>query len=143
MTDEKQGRQSWADSAIIDEMLDSVRTIAVIGLSDKPHRASNGVARTLIEHGYRIVGVNPTIKEALGSICYPTLEDIPEPVDMVDVFRRPDEIGGIITEVIRLKIPYVWLQEGVVNYDAARRAHDAGIKVVMDKCIAKEIFSRI
>ncbi|MFH1862037.1 MAG: CoA-binding protein [bacterium] len=133
---------SWASSKIINEILEEARTVAVVGLSDDPGRPSNSVARTLIQNGYRVVGINPNVDEVLGSICYPTLESVPESIDLVDVFRKPEAIDGLVDEVIRLGIPYLWFQEGVVNPDAALKARDAGVKVIMDRCIAKELARR-
>jgi len=129
---------SWSDPRLIREILTEVRSIAVVGISDHPSRPSFGVARYLIEHGYRVVGVNPKLEDVLGDICYPTLSSIPEPIDLVDVFRQPDAVNGIVDEVIKLHIPYLWLQEGVVQVEAAKRAQEAGVKVIMDHCIMKE-----
>jgi predicted CoA-binding protein len=127
---------------IIDVILGKARTIAVVGLSDNPSRPSNSVARTLITSGYRVIGVNPNVDEVLGSASFPSLAMIPEKLDLVDVFRRSDAIDPIVDEVIHLNIPYLWLQEGVINEAAAARARQAGIKVVMDRCIAKELNKR-
>ncbi len=129
---------SWSDPRLIREILTEVRSIAVVGISDNPSRPSFGVARYLIENGYRVVGVNPKLEDVLGDICYPTLSSIPEPIDLVDVFRQPDAVNGIVDEVIKLHIPYLWLQEGVVQIEAAKRAQEAGVKVIMDHCIMKE-----
>jgi len=129
---------SWSDPRLIREILAEVRSIAVIGISDNASRPSFGVARYLIENGYRVVGVNPKLEDILGDICYPTLSSIPEPIDLVDVFRQPDAVDGIVDEVIKLHIPYLWLQEGVVQVEAAKRAQEAGVKVIMDQCIMKE-----
>ena len=129
---------SWSDPRLIREILTEVRSIAVIGISDDPSRPSFGVARYLIENGYRVIGVNPKLEDILGDICYPTLASIPEPIDLVDVFRQPDAVNGIVDEVIKLHIPYLWLQEGVVQVEAAKRAQEAGVRVIMDHCIMKE-----
>jgi predicted CoA-binding protein len=129
---------SWSDPRIIREILSEVRTIAVVGLSDDPSRPSFEVARYLIENGYRVVGVNPHLEDVLGDICYPSLSSIPEPIDLVDVFRKPEVVPLIVDEVTKLKIPYLWLQEGVVHPEAAKRAQELGIKVIMDHCIMKE-----
>ena len=129
---------SWSDPRLIREILTEVRSIAVIGLSDNPSRPSFGVARYLIENGYRVIGVNPKLEDVLGDICYPTLSSIPEPIDLVNVFRQPDAVNGIVDEVIKLHIPYLWLQEGVVQVEAAKRAQEAGVKVIMDHCIMHE-----
>ena len=128
----------WSDPRLIREILTEIRSIAVIGISDNPSRPSFGVARYLIEHGYRVVGVNPKLDDVLGDICYPTLSRIPEPIDLVNVFRKSDAVDAIVDEVIKLHIPYLWLQEGVVQVEAAKRAQEAGVRVIMDHCIMKE-----
>ena len=135
-------KDPWSNPRIIEEILGEARTVAVVGLSDKPHRPSFGVARFLIESGYRVVGVNPNVDEVLGTICYPSLGDVPEPIDAVDVFRRSEVVDTLVDEVIKLRIPYLWLQEGVVNPEAAQRAFSAGVKVVMDRCMAKALSQR-
>lgn len=134
--------EPWSNPHIIGEILNRSRSVAVVGLSDKPERPSFGVARSLIENGYRVLGVNPSLEEVLGAICYPTLSDIPERIDAVDVFRKPEAVDSLVDEVIKLRIPYLWLQEGVVNVEAAEKALSAGIKVVMDRCMAKELARR-
>lgn len=124
------------------ELLSRVKTIAVVGLSESPMRPSHGVSAYMQAAGYRIVPVNPKIKEALGETAYPSLLDIPvalrEKIDLVDVFRRPEFVDEIVEQTIELKIPGIWLQEGVVNERAAKRAREAGIFVVMDLCVLKE-----
>lgn len=132
----------WSDPRLIRRILLEARTVAVVGISDKPNRPSYGVARFLIENGYRVIGVNPNVDEVLGTLCYPSLSDIPEPVDVVDVFRNKKSVNPIVNELIKLRIPYLWLQEGVVDIEAAQRAKDAGIKVIMDRCMAKELSLR-
>lgn len=122
----------------IDELLRTARTIAVIGLSSSPIRPSYGVAAYLQHHGYRIIPVNPNIKGALGEKAYAKLSEVPDKIDIVDVFRRPDAVPPIVDEAIKLKIPAIWLQETVVHEEAARKARAAGIKVIMDRCILKE-----
>jgi len=116
----------------------SVRTIAVVGLSDDPSRPSNGVAAYLQRAGYRIIPVNPSVPEILGEKCYATLRDIPDAVDLVDVFRKPEAVGPIAADAIAIGAKYLWLQEGVINVDAADSALQAGLQVVMDKCMLKE-----
>ena len=130
---------AWASPSIIREILEEARTVAIVGISDNPSRPSFSVARFLIENGYRVVGVNPKVDEVLGTICYPSLTDVPEPIDVVDVFRKSEAVNGLISHMIKLRIPYLWLQEGVVDNKAADRASEAGIKVVMDRCIAQEL----
>jgi predicted CoA-binding protein len=125
----------------IDEMLAKTKTIAVVGLSKNPGRASFGVSHYMQRNGYKIIPVNPQCKEVLGEISYPSLDDAVEAVgkiDMVDVFRSPGFVPEIVKDVIRLKIPYLWLQEGVVHDEAAGWAEAAGVKVVMDRCLYKE-----
>jgi predicted CoA-binding protein len=124
--------------ASIPEILKSTRTIAVVGLSDSPMRASNGVATYLQRAGYRIIPVNPNVTEVLGEKSYARLEDIPETVDLIDVFRRPEFVPEIVESAIRIGAKAVWMQEGVVHEAAAERARRAGLAVVMDKCTLKE-----
>lgn len=122
----------------IRELLIKAKTIAVIGLSSNPMRASFGVSEYMQRKGYRIVPVNPNEHTVLGEKSYATLADVPEKIDLVDVFRRSEYVSEIVDEVIRLKIPALWLQEGVVDHSAAKKARDADVFVVMDKCIFKE-----
>jgi len=122
----------------IGRLLQKSKTIAVVGLSDSPLRPSYGVAAYMQTHGYRIIPVNPAIKGALGEKAVASLSDIKEKIDIVDVFRRPDFVPEVVDEAIRLKIPAVWLQEDVVHEQAAEKARQAGIFVVMDRCILKE-----
>jgi len=124
--------------SVEEQILSSSRVVAVVGLSSKPHRPSYRVASYLKEQGYKIIPVNPTEKEILGEVSYPALASIPEPVDVVDIFRRPEEVPPIIEEAIRIGAKAVWMQEGVINEEAAARARQAGLKVVMDKCMFKE-----
>ena len=120
------------------ELLSRVRTIAVVGLSNSPLRPSHGVSVYMQSQGYRIIPINPQIQESLGQPAYPTLLDVPEKIDLVDVFRRPEFVDEIVDQAIELKIPAIWLQEDVINEPAAERAKKAGIFVVMDRCILKE-----
>jgi hypothetical protein len=122
----------------IHELLSRIKTIAVVGLSDSPLRPSHGVSAYMQLHGYRIVPVNPHITEALGETSYPSLADVPEKIDLVDVFRRSEYVDDIVQQAIQLKIPAIWLQEGVINEGAAETARKAGMFVVMDRCILKE-----
>ena len=119
-------------------LLRSARTIAIVGLSDKPHRDSYRVAAYLQGCGYRIIPVNPNITEVLGAKAYPSLKDVPEPIDIVDVFRRPDAVPEIIDDAIAVNARAVWMQLGVTNQAAAATARAAGLQVVMDKCIKIE-----
>ena len=120
------------------EMLRAARTIAVVGLSSKRLRPSYGVAAYMQQHGYRIIPVNPSETEVLGEKAYATLSDVPEKIDIVDVFRHSDAVPEVADEAIRLGVPYLWLQEDVIHEKAAERAREAGMKVVMDRCISKE-----
>ncbi len=122
----------------IHDILRDAKTIAVVGLSSSPLRPSYGVAAYMQHHGYRIIPVNPTIKGALGEKAYATLADVPEKIDIVDVFRRPEAVPEVVDAAIQLKVPVIWMQEDVVHEEAAAKARKAGIKVVMDKCILKE-----
>jgi uncharacterized protein len=122
----------------ITDILKGSKTIAVIGLSDNPFRPSHGVSEYMQSHGYRIIPVHPTAETVLGEKVYRNLSEIPDKIDIVDVFRRPDAVPAIVDEVIALKLPVLWLQETVVHEEAAQKARKAGIKVVMDLCILKE-----
>jgi len=122
----------------IHDILKDAKVIAVVGLSSSPLRPSYGVAAYMQHHGYRIIPVNPTIKGALGEKAYATLSDVPEKIDIVDVFRRSDAVPGVVDEAIKLKVPAIWMQEDVVDEESAKKARKHGIKVVMDKCILKE-----
>ena len=115
-----------------------MRTIAVVGVSPKPERASHDVARYLLDQGYKIIPVNPVQEEILGLKCYPNLSAIPEPVDLVDVFRRPEHCPPIAEEAVTIGAKALWLQLGIANDDAARLASDGGLLVVMDRCIKIE-----
>ncbi|SRR5208337_3258807 len=129
-------------SDLIYELLSRAKTIAVVGLSDSPLRPSHGVSAYMQAAGYKIIPVNPRIAEALGEKSYRSLLEIPlelaKKIDLVDVFRRPEYVDEIVEQVIRLKIPAIWLQEDVINERAAEKARKAGIFVVMDRCILKE-----
>jgi len=120
------------------DLLRSARTIAVVGLSDKRYRPSHGVARYMQRAGYRIIPVNPLVPEILGEKCYPDLESVPEPVDIVDIFRRSEYVPAIVESAIRIGAKAVWMQEGVIHEEAAARAREAGLTVVMDRCLLKE-----
>lgn len=115
-------------------LFENVRTIAVVGCSPKPERPGHYVAKYLQELGYRVIPVNPGQTEILGEKCYASLRDIPEPVDMVDCFRRAEDIPPIVEDAIAVGAKYLWMQLGIVNDAAAQRAMAAGIEVVMDRC---------
>lgn len=119
-------------------LLRRVGTIAVVGLSPSPVRPSHGVARALQGFGYRIIPVNPTVVEVLGEKACPSLRDLPEPVDLVDVFRESSHVAGIVDDCIAMKLPALWLQEGVIDEAAALRARAAGLTVVMDRCLYRD-----
>jgi predicted CoA-binding protein len=127
-----------ADMEEIEEILKESRTVAVVGLSAKPDRPSHKVAKYLQAHGYRIIPVNPNGGEVLGEKVYTTLSSITEKVDIVDIFRRSEEVLPVVEEAIRIGARAVWMQENIVNEEAAQRARDAGLKVVMDRCLKKE-----
>ena len=119
-------------------ILGEARTIVVVGLSARRFRPSHGVAEYLQRAGYRIIPVNPKIAEVLGERSYASLDEVPEPVDIVDIFRRPEHVPAIVEAAIRKGAKTIWMQEGVVHEDAARRAESAGLAVIMDRCILKE-----
>ena len=121
-----------------DALLRDSRVIAVVGLSASPYRPSYGVSEYMQSHGYRIIPVNPNIAESLGERAYPDLGSIPEKVDIVNVFRRSEFVPPIVDAAIRIGARAVWMQEGVVHQSAADRAREAGLIVVMDRCILKE-----
>lgn len=124
--------------AEVRELLAKCRTIAVVGLSPKEDRPSYFVARNMQRFGFRIVPVRPAVTEILGEQAYARLEDIPFPVDLVDVFRAPEHVPDAVEACLRIKCPAIWLQEGVVNEAAAQSAREAGLTVVMDRCIYKD-----
>ena len=123
---------------VIPELLRRSRTIAVVGLSSKKFRPSYGVAEYMQEHGYRIIPVNPNETEVLGEKSYARIEDVPEHIDIVDIFRRSEFVAPIVETAIRIGAGAIWMQEGVVHEDAAKMAREAGLAVVMDRCILKE-----
>jgi uncharacterized protein len=122
----------------IKEILETYKTIAVVGLSSHAWRASNGVSRFMQSVGYRIIPVNPNETEVLGERVYRSLDDVPEPIEIVDIFRRPEYVPDIVEAAIRKHAKVIWMQEGVINEAAAERARSAGLEVVMDRCILKE-----
>jgi uncharacterized protein len=125
----------------IQALLRRAKSIAILGLSETPGKPSHHVAEELQKFGYRIVPVNPTAKEILGERAWPDLESAIKgagPIDVVDVFRKPDAVPAIVDDAIRLKVPVLWLQEGVIDEVSAQKARDAGIFTVMDRCMFKE-----
>ena len=126
----------------IDKILESCKTVAVVGLSPRPERESNAVAAYLQGMGYRIIPVNPAASEILGETCYPNLASIPEPVDVVDIFRRSEEVPAIVADAIRINAKAVWMQKGVISEEGASAARAAGLMVVMDECMECEVSAR-
>lgn len=139
------------DPAVIDEMLHTARTIAVVGLSDKTWRASHNIGRYLVTQGYKVIPVNPGLSEVLGLKCYPTLEaaqaaaqsETGKGIDLVDVFRASENVPPIVDDVIKLGIPYLWLQDDVIHDQAIARARAAGVKCVQNDCIFREHAQRV
>lgn len=123
------------DLPAIHKLLTTARTIAVVGLSPKESRPSNMVARYLIEKGYTVIPVNPGQQEILGLNCYPDLSSIPTPVEIVNIFRRSEDVPPIVVEAIRIGAKAIWMQEGVIHAEAAKTAKAAGLLVIMDSCI--------
>lgn len=143
----EKGSESWNRNANhsggvagdpISQILKNSRTIAVVGLSSRTHRPSYGVAQYLQSAGYKIIPVNPEEKEVLGEKAYARLEDVPEHVDIVDIFRRSEFVPEIVESAIRIGAHGVWMQEGVIHPEAAERARRAGLFVIMDSCILKQ-----
>lgn len=129
---------SLPQSDPIADLLQRSKTIAVVGLSSNPLRPSHGVSAYMQSHGYRIIPVNPNIAECLGEKAYTSLLDVPEKIDIVDIFRRSEFVEEVVNQAIQLRVPAVWMQEDVINENAAAKARQAGIFVVMDRCILKE-----
>lgn len=130
--------QAQTEAQEIAEILRNYRVVAVVGLSDDPDRPSYRVAQYLKEHGFRIIPVNPGCREILGEKCYPSLKDIPFPVEVVDIFRKVEAIPAIVDEAIRLQAKAVWMQLGLAEPASAQKARDVGLKVVMDHCMKVE-----
>jgi predicted CoA-binding protein len=124
--------------AQLTELLQTAKTIAVVGLSSNPMRPSYGVAQYLQSQGYRIIGVNPKETEILGEKAYPSLLDVPVPVDIIDIFRRPENVPEVVNDALQKGTRCIWMQEGVMHSVAAAKAEAAGIPVVMDRCILKD-----
>jgi hypothetical protein len=122
----------------LSQLLRDSRTIAVVGLSNRRFRPSYGVAEYMKRAGYRIIPVNPAEREILGETCYPDLDSVPGPVDIVAIFRRSEYVPDIVEAAIRKGVKALWMQEGVIHEAAARRAEEAGIAVAMDRCILKD-----
>lgn len=122
----------------ITDLLKRSKTIAVVGLSNSPLRPSHGVSAYMQIQGYRIIPVNPNIRGSLGEKAYASLLDVPEKIDIVNIFRRPEFVEAVVDQAIQLKVPAVWMQEEIVNERAAEKARKAGIFVIMDRCILQE-----
>jgi predicted CoA-binding protein len=122
----------------ITDILEKYKTLAVVGLSSKPTRPSYGVASYMKAHGYRIVPVNPNEKSVLGEKAYATLDDVPEPLEVVVIFRKSEFVSDVVEHSIRKHAKVIWMQEGVTHEEAAQRARQAGLQVVQDRCILKE-----
>jgi predicted CoA-binding protein len=129
---------SMPDTDSITGLLERSRTIAVVGLSTSPLRPSHGVSAYMQTQGYRVIPVNPKIQGSLGEKSYASLLDVPEKIDIVNIFRRSEFVEEIVDQAIRLKVPAIWMQESVVHEKAAEKARKAGILVIMDRCILKE-----
>jgi uncharacterized protein len=135
---------------LIDEILRNARNIAVVGMSDKPHRASFNIGRYLAENGYRVFPVNPAFQEVLGKPSYPDLDaaqaaaraETGQGIDLADVFRASEHVPAVVDDVIRLGVPYLWLQDGVIHDEAVARAHAAGVKCIENDCIFREHAAR-
>ena len=122
----------------IKQILDECRTIAVVGLSSSPMRPSNGVSNYMRQRGYKVIPVNPNEEQVFGEKSFRNLIDVPEKIDLVDIFRRSDAAGEVVDDAIKIGAKAVWLQEGVIDEEAAQRALEAGLLVVMDRCWLKE-----
>jgi uncharacterized protein len=133
---------SKTEAERITELLKSAKVIAVVGLTDTPVRPSYGVSHYMHAQGYRIIPVNPNIREWEGEKAYPSLLEVPEKIDIVNVFRRSEAVPEVVEQAIQIKAPTIWMQEGVVHEEAAEKARQAGIFVVMDLCILKEHIRR-
>jgi predicted CoA-binding protein len=128
----------WQDLAVIERLVRESRTVAVVGLSDRPDRPSFGVARYLVRAGLTVYPVNPALTKWEGLTAYKSLAEIPSPIDIVDVFRRPEHAPGVAREAVAAGAGALWLQLGVISTEAARTAEEAGLDVVMDRCLAVE-----
>jgi hypothetical protein len=129
---------SLAQTDPVTDLFKRSKNIAVVGLSNSPLRPSHGVAAYMQSQGYRIIPVNPLIEEALGQQAYPSLLQVPEKIDIVNIFRRSEAVAAIVDQAIQLKVPAIWMQETVIDEKAAEKARKAGILVMMDSCILKE-----
>ena len=122
----------------VERQLTMARSIAVVGMSPRPDRPSHYVAKYLIEHGYDVVPVNPSVDEVLGLKSYPDLKSVPRRIDLVDIFRRSSQVPPIVEDAIAVGAKFIWMQDGVVHEEAAAMARQAGLSVVMDNCMLRE-----
>jgi len=129
---------SFPQTDPVTELLKRAKTIAVVGLSDNPLRPSYGVSAYMQSHGYRIIPVNPRIESCLGEKAYASLLEVPEKIDIVDIFRRPEFVEEVVDQAIQLKVPAIWMQQDVIHEKAGEKARKAGMFVVMDRCILVE-----
>ncbi len=134
---------SFPQTDPVTELLRGAKTIAVVGLSDNPMRPSYGVSAYMQSQGYRIIPVNPQLDSCLGEKAYASLLDVAEKIDIVNIFRRPEFVEEIVEQAIQLKVPAIWMQEEVIHEEAAEKAREAGVFVVMDRCILKEHRARL
>ncbi len=125
------------DDAALRNILTSVQTVATVGVSSNPDKPSYGIFQYLAAAGYNMIPVNPTVAELLGRKCYPDLKSIPQKIDLVQVFRRPEDVPAVVEQAIEVGAQVIWMQEDVINPQAAQRAEQAGLKVVMDRCMMK------
>jgi len=130
--------EDYKDRKTVEKILGNYRIVAVVGISDKPDRPSFGVASYLQRQGYRIVPVNPRLKSVLGEKAYPDIQSIPFEIDVVDIFRKSEEVAPIVDAAIAKKAKAVWMQEGVIDEESAQKARDNGLDAVMDLCMLKE-----
>ena len=128
----------YQDPMVIQRVLHTARTIAIVGLSSNELRASNFVGYYLKRHGYTVIPVNPREQEILGETCYPSLLDVPVPIDVVDVFRAPEALPGIARDAVAIRAGTLWCQFGVINFEGAQIAEDGGLTVIMDRCLKIE-----
>jgi predicted CoA-binding protein len=123
------------DDKLMKEILSSAKTVASVGISGNEQKVSNSIGVFLMDHGYHLIPVNPTADEILGQKSYPNLTSVPEKIDVVQVFRRPEDVPPVVDEAIKVGAKVVWMQEGIVNEVAAKQAREAGLQVVMDACM--------
>ena len=133
-----EARQKINMPDFVAEILEQYKTLTIVGLSSKPMRPSHGVAQYMQEHGYRIIPVNPNETSVLGEKSYPSLDAVPEPAEVVVIFRRPEHVPEVVEAAVRKGAKVIWMQEGVIHEDAAARARQAGLAVIQDHCILKE-----